>query len=323
MNPLVFWNELAERPLAATTAEGNARMDRLVDAFAALRRAVPSAPAPRLRSHGPLDSTPLCDGHTVADWQINADRTRRTLFLQLATSSPLLRSDDDADSWDRYGCSDCWAGGESAMGLRAAWAVDELAVSLDSDERWRHASIPAQVEILGDDGQSSRHTVVIRHMATLPDVEEHRGWLAERVRRSVADGRDLWDRRRALLPNLDLCQEVERQLGNLDAGSDQFRQVLVRLFRLDAVIAVWAQNDARPPVGPEFLPPFKCTPETPQTLKEEAIEHTATRPSGESHLFKWHVRFTPGAGRVFFDVDATSGRGVVGYVGFKKDDRLT
>jgi hypothetical protein len=323
MNPLVFWNELSERPLAATIADANERMNNLVDAIAALRRASPGTPAPCLRSHRPLDGTILCDGHTVAEWQIKAERTRRSFYLQLATRSPLLSSDDVADSWNRYGCSDCWAGDESALGLRAAWAVDELAVSLDSHERWRRASLPVEIEILGDEGESSRHTAVIRHLVTFRHVQEHADWLAERVRRSVVDGRDLWERRRALLPNLDLCREVERQLGTLDAGSDQFRQVLVRLFRLDAVIAAWAQDEPRKSVNPEFLPPFKCTPETPQTLKEEEAEHTATRPSGEHHLFKWHVRFTPGAGRLFFDVDAVTGRGIVGYIGVKKGDRLT
>jgi hypothetical protein len=322
MNPLIFWNELSELPLAENVTDGNARMNRLVDALAALRRAVPGAPAPRLRSHEPLHASPLAPGYTVADWQTRADETRRRLFLQLATSSPLLRHDDGNRPMDRYGCADCWIDDASAKGLRAAWAVDELAVSLESDLRWEGPVVAADLEFIDDDGEPSRSPVEIRHLANVGHVTVHATWLAERIRRSVVDGDDLWARRGVLLPNVEFCKEVERQLARLDAGSDQFRQVVARLFRLDTTIAEWARTEVRRTIDKDFLP-YKCTPETPQTLKEEADDHTATRSDGTKHLFKWHVRFTPGEGRLFFDVDPKLGRGVVGYIGIKKGGRLT
>lgn len=319
MNLLVFWNELAEQPIAADRHEARQRMNGLVDAMGALRRVLPASLPPRLRSHAPLDGVELAEGYTVASWRIEADQARRLLFLQFATSSPLLRrTEDPAEALDRHGCADCWHEGALAEGLRAAWATGEVAVSLDTHEHWRRPHINIEVEILDDKGALVRRRDVVRHLSAAPHVEAHRPWLKERQRLTARDGRDLWDRRAELFPHLDFCHEVQRQLGALDAGSLELANVVRRLIDLDEAFGQWDGT----PIHPNFVP-SKCTPETPQTLAEEAAEHTATRPDGRSQLFRWHLRFTPGAGRIFFDGDPASRRGLLGYVGIKKGGKLT
>lgn len=318
MNLLVFWNELAEQPPAVDRLAARVRMNTLVDALAALRRAQPATP-PRLRSYVPLHGVELADGYTVANWQIEADPTRRLFFLQLAASSPLLRSTDDpADILDRYGCSDCRHQGVPAAGLRAAWAADDLAVSLESNAIWRHPSLNVDVDVLDESGQIERRTDVVRHLSQSLHVGMHQSWLKERQLHEVKDGHDLWDRRADLFPNLYFCRELQQQLRSFDPGSDELRNVVRRLVEMDAAFARW---DGLPLHG-AFLP-SKCTPETPQTLKEEAEDHTGTLPDGQARVFSWHVRFTPGQGRIFFDGDAAQRRGVVGYVGIKKGGKLT
>jgi hypothetical protein len=255
----------------------------------------------------------------VSRWRRDADATRRLLFLQIAASAPLLRADEDrAESLDRYGCADCWYDGARGTGLRAAWASGEIAVSLDTHERWRQPELHVDVEVLDERGAVVKHAAVVRHLVTAAQVEVHRPWLKERQLRDVRDGRDVWERRRELFPSVDFCREVERQLSSFDAGSDALRNILRRLLELDAAFARWTGT----PLEADFLL-SKCSPETPQTLAEEAQDHTATRADGHRKLFKWHARFTPGAGRIFFDGDAVSGRGLVGYVGVKKDGKLT
>lgn len=319
MNPLVFWNELAERPLAQDEREARQRMDGLVDALAALRRAHPSSAAPRIRTSVPLHGVYLSENYTIAKWSIDAERTRRLFFLQLATSAPLLREPDDpTDAVHRYGCSECWYCGESGRGLRAAWAADELSISLESHERWKRPLLEVELDVLDEDRAIERQPGVVRHVSTAAHVEMHRQWLETRAKQSVADGRDLWARRKALLPHLVFCKEVQKQLARLDGGSPELRSVTSRLFELNERFARW---DGRP-IHPDFLP-SKCTPETPHTLREEVDTHTATLPDGMTLVFSWHVRFTPRGGRIFFDGDSISRTGIVGYVGIKKDGKLT
>lgn len=319
MNTLVFWNELAERPLASDRRTARERMDALVDVLAALQREVRGMARPRIRCAVPLDGVQLADDYTVAKWRLDTDQARRLLFLQMMTSSPLLRAaEDPAEAMHAYGCADCWHGEDRAQGLRAAWAAGELSVSLDSHSRWRDPFLNVELEVLGEDDELERRTERVRHLAVVSHVHAHRDWLANRRIGTISDGRALWDQRREVLPNLEFCNEVEKQLVRLDAGSPELRNVLNRLCEMDEQFARWDGS----PIHPSFLP-SKCSPETQQTLKEEAADHTATRRDGRAHLFSWHVRFTPGGGRIFFDGDPTSRTGLVGYVGFKKDGRLT
>lgn len=322
MNPLVFWNELSEQPVATSKESGKERMDTVVDTLAALRMATIGFPAPRLRSHTNLHGTFLAENYTIADWQVTADKDRRQLFLHLQTSSPLLRTLEGPEALARFGCAECHVGEATALGLRAAWAFGELSISLDSDDPWRKPWIDAQIDILEDSGVMLRQPGSIRHLAYIHHIDEHKDWLEKRVLESVADGRDLWERRLILFPSLDFCTEVERQLRSFDAGSHHLRNIIDRLFALERAATARARDALRAPIGPDFLP-YKCTPETPQTLKDEAADHTATLPNGHPHLFKWHIRFTPGGGRLFFDIDESTGRGMVGYIGLKKNDRLT
>jgi hypothetical protein len=62
VNPLVFWNELAEVPVAKDRFAALARMNSFVDGLAALRRVLPNSPGPRLRASTPLDEVELAEG---------------------------------------------------------------------------------------------------------------------------------------------------------------------------------------------------------------------------------------------------------------------
>lgn len=204
-----------------------------------------------------------------------------------------------------------------AEGLRAAWATGELGVSLCTGDVWLRPVIAVEVDVLGDEGIERQRGEVL-HFARHDDLEHHRPWLEARARRSFADGRDLWDRRAESFPHLEFCREVEKQLARLHGSSAELGQIVRRLYELDQAFASWDRR----PIHKSFAP-SKCTPETPQTLEEEADDHTATRASGARSLFSWHVRFTPAQGRIFFDGDPDAGRGIIGYIGIKKGGRLT
>lgn len=319
MNLVVAWNELAERPLAPNPAAARERMNRLVDTLAKLRTGVGRlGPRPTLRCAEDFYNRDLATDYTVARWQSDTDRDRLKLFRLFATASPfLLKSSEGGDVREQY-VSEATCGGDRAEGLHSAWLWNGIAVSLASDGRWDATSIAIEVATMDDAGALSSVAERVRHASSPAHVSAHDPWFEEQARLSVADASDLWSRRDALFPNLEFCGQVEAKLRTFDAGSPQFRQIMVKLFALDRAFRDWD----RTPIHPDFGPGL-CTPETPQTLKDERDDHTATRTTGEEVLFSWHLRFTPDAGRIFFAGDPALGRGIIGYIGRKKDGRLT
>ena len=319
MNLVMVWNELSEQPHAEDRASAKRRMDQLVDTLGKLRIGVGRlAPRPILRCRADFFNREIADGYTIARWLLEADRDRRVVFGSFATASPvLLTPAEGGEGRDQY-ASEATQEGEPAEGLHSAWLWDGVAVSLASGERWNTSMVAIDVDTMDSAGVVSRVIENVRHASRPGHVTAHDPWFEEQARRSVADANDLWSRRADLFPNLEICRQVEAKLKAFDAGSPQFRQVMVKLFALDRAFRDWD----RTPIHPDFVA-GKCTPESPQTLREERDDHTATRPSGEDVVFSWHLRFTPDAGRIFFEGDSVSGLGIIGYVGLKKDDKLT
>lgn len=314
MNLVLAWNELAETSRAPNKLIARMRMDGFVDTFAALRARVSRYVAkPVLRCRTPLDEVELAVDYRIANWRNDTDRTRRMLFLALATASPFLLSAEEGGSSDQFGSEAMYAG-IRAEGLHSAWVWSGLGLSLASEPCWDVAHLQVEINQLDP---ASVFAASVRHASTPGHVLEHEHWLESQARESVSSADDLWLRRDQLFPHLDFCPEVEKTLLTFDAGSPHLRQILLRLFELERAFASWNRS----PVHPAFVT-SKCTPETPQTLLEEANDHTAVCPSGEQRLFSWHVRFTPGAGRIFFDGDTNTGRGLVGIIVRKKGAKL-
>ena len=315
MNLFLAWNELAERPLAADRRTALARMNQWVDTLGALQLRI--RPRPRLRCGRAIDNVELAVGYPVAMWRVDADQRRRLLFLQLVTASPVLPKPGEGGNYEQYG-SEATHRGVRAEGLHGAWVWGGVALSLASEECWNAPNIEIEVEQLDGSGQVSRGAASVRHASAPEHVRAHVPWFEEQARQTIDGAEDLWARRAELFPHLEWCKESEGQLCGFDSGSPHFRQIVFRLFELERAFAEWAGT----PIHPDFVP-SKCTPETPQTLEEEEADHTATRSSGEKRVFSWHVRFTPDAGRIFFDGDAGRRVGLIGYVGLKKGGRLT
>ncbi len=321
MNVLVTFNELSEVPLARDKREAVARVNQLVDSLAAIRRSSSRRLRPVLRCPRAFDELEIAPEYRVAHWRVDADRDRRLLFAQWAAATPALLPVEEGGPSDPFRTeatlSDSSAATpRSAIGLHAAWAQDGIAVSLASSAAWASPEVLVDIHTIEDDGIAETRELV-RHVSEPAHVATHTGYLTE-LEGAPAGPAELWARRADLYPTLEFCPQVERQLLRFDAGSQHFQQILGRLRELERAFATWG----RTPLNPQFVP-SKCTPETPQTLREEAASHTASRQDGSSMLFSWHVRFTPAQGRIFFEGDPAIGRGVVGYIGLKKGGLLT
>lgn len=89
-----------------------------------------------------------------------------------------------------------------------------------------------------------------------------------------------------------------------------FRQVMKRLFELEEYCQSWTGG----PFNKNALG-SKATPENESRLRDFAEQLNIRCPDGQSRLFSWHLRMTPGPWRLHFSEDLGPGRIIVGYIG--------
>lgn len=238
--------------------------------------------------------------HWLNDHEVPLEQ--RQHLLSMVTRSAALVDDQSEDAECRYSA-------ERAIGLTNAWSNGGMAVSLASASPWDTPWLSVELHQLRSSGDIETRNESLRHASLPSHVHEHAEWIRELYRVAVRDGRDLWDKRAVVCPNLEFCTEIRRDLAAFKRGDPALAQILKRLKEMDEFFAGWDGA----PIAPSSLPSC-CTPESGETLKAYENAHTFTRASGERRVFSWHVRFTPGAGRIFFDGDAKARKGIVGCI---------
>jgi hypothetical protein len=286
-------------------------MDRFIDMLRRVQQSVNSA-RPILRFQRRIDDVEIGPSYPVARWLNDGEvsREQRQFVLSLDTRAQLFPKEGESSATvnpeDRI---DCFYGDREALALSAARLVDGLPVSFFSDPCWDTAWLTVTMHSLDANANIVVAADAVRHASASEHIDVHAKWLQELTRIAVRDGRDLWDKRKELFPALELCTEVRGQLAGFKSGDPALRQIVKRLMQMQAFFVNWQGA----PIGPDSLP-TKCTPESGETMKKYANEHTFTRPGGQRVTFSWHVRFTPDPGRIFFDGDAATRKGLVGCI---------
>ena len=313
MNFLLFLNELSEVPAAPSVAEGRRRMSRFVETILKARQYVNST-RPVLRLGRNIDEIELAHQYPVARWRNDSEvsKEQRVFLKALASSIPLVPLKTEAlEGVDPEDRCDCLYEGTLVQAFSAAYLLDGMPVSLDSASRWDAEWIQVKTHTLDGMANVVETDVLLRHASRPDHVIAHEDWLKRIDRLSVRDGRDLWDRRQELFPNLEFCREVRGQLSVFKSGEPALAQVFRRLAELQEVFAAW--SGVEPLTQSAFK--SKCTAESEPTLAKYKDEHSFTRADGSRPVFSWHVRFTPEPGRIFFLPDAAVRKGVVGFIG--------
>lgn len=111
---------------------------------------------------------------------------------------------------------------------------------------------------------------------------------------TIESGVILWSKREEIFPNLIFCKNVCKMIEDLKSTMPNFIQIVEQLWKLDRYAAHR---------GHQFVPdalPIKGSPESTTRLRDFSKVLTWECPDGVTRLFSWHVRFTPGAGRIHF-----------------------
>ncbi|MFL6337059.1 MAG: hypothetical protein ACJ754_27475 [Pyrinomonadaceae bacterium] len=306
----MVFNELSMQTPAEDILTARDRMSGLI---ATMSSATRQGIRRSLRVHHGFHNALLAPNYPLARWRNDpeVDREARRFLTTLATKVPFLQDLTSTEIEEKHERSECKFGGVIAEGLGIAHLLEALAISLKSEERWDTSELLLQFELLDEDGLHEE-TINIVHASAEAHVLEHTPWINNRIRTGIRDGADLWDRRRELFPSLILCDDVSEQVQFLVAGNESLRQILKRLLELEDYSSNW--NDGS--FDPATLP-SKATPESLPTLQKYGDAHTFICPDGIQRIFSWHVRFTPGPGRIYFFPDSATHTLIVGYIGRK------
>lgn len=252
-----------------------------------------------------IETTPLCAGYMIQAWlnDSSVDQVARQFWLQLATKNSYLE-DVAADSL----AMEAELNGRGSLASVVCFLRSGLLVSFDSDPHWETTQLRVEMCELTEEGEIASFEVALPHAATLPAVSSHAGLLV-RSRPLPCDGMDLWSNRADFFPYLEFCDRVEEQIDGWGGRDPRFVQVVKKLRELDDYF------ESADVFSPAAL--RNCSPESEGTLSAFRTEHTFQTPSGSSELFSWHVRYTPGAGRIFFLPQCNRRRAIIGHLGEK------
>lgn len=303
----LFLNELSFSPLAANERDANSRMEIFVRAVTAANTAAGSQLP--LRAPATFSDLEIAPDYRLSRWRNSADVSRdiRQYFNRRVTQFPLFRSQADQDN--AMGIEAKY-GGQTASGLLAAYLNDGLVVSLDTDPRWDTSYLDAEISELDEQLGITCRSERCRHFSTKGHIDlHHRPWIRERA----ASQDDIWAWC-GRLQSLDFCERVERQLRNFGANSPKLRQIRIRLQRLDDWWTRCCAERSDPFTG-QYPAPRTLTTESEPTLRRFGAERTFQCPDGNQRVFKWHIRFTPGDGRIYFHLPDGHEKIIIGHVG--------
>lgn len=257
--------------------------------------------------------------YSIYNWfgDNRADEDLRTLLKSVLGTLPYIEELLDEHQAATDSPLNCTISGVRCIGLALASEriFDTICFSMDYP-KWQHSVYSIDVEVIFEDEHGNVVSRVeksaTKHVSCLAHVHEHRNFIIEKITSTIESGRQLWENREALFPNLDFCENVRGQLAIYTANTMGFQTIISRLFDLQNV----ASGLNGEPITPEHFPTL-TTPESDSRIKKFGAQLTFRSPDRLERLFAWHSRFTPGAGRIHFVALEDQNKIIIGYIGPK------
>lgn len=306
----IVLNELSLRTPAENVQTARQLMSNLITTA---RTAAELGVNPTLRTHSEFYATVLAPHYSLSDWLVdrNVDR-EESRFILLSTKTPFLADIQNSELETRNLLSDFYHDGESSQGLKIAYLLESLALSIQSEPRWESSCLVLEATWLDDEDNLNSEIITVFHASKVEHLQEHTAWIQNRLKTGVRNGLDLWNRRDELFPSLEFCENVSQQIQSLSPSNPMLRQIVKRLFELEDYCRSWTSGA----FNPDNLP-SKATPESETRLQQFRQQLTLRCPDGEKRIFSLHVRMTPGAWRLHFSVELGPGKIIIGYIGSK------
>lgn len=264
-----------------------------------------------LRTREDFYSILLAPEYSIAYWynDNSVDKEQKRFFYSISTKIPLLAGLENTEYADFERLSDFTFEGENAPGLGIAYLIEALAISILSSEKWNKSNLIIQL-IRFEEKSLIERDVFVNHASKTEHIDNLSDWINGRLKDNIIDIKDLWIRRYELFPSLIFCDSVEDQISNIFPNNPIFHQIKNRLFEMQSFCDQWSKG----PLIVKNLPGL-ATPESQATLERFAAERMFRCPDGETRIFSWHVKLTPGAWRIHFFPIENIRKIIIGYIG--------
>lgn len=254
--------------------------------------------------------------YRFSDWLHDPliDRDTRRLFLTKVSKSPFIETLLAEKNGDTQLLHEFKYKDQNAVGLGAAYLFDSLALSFNNSDEWDTHIIKLSItEYCAEEEKLIQKIGEVKHSSRIDHLDLLEKWIAARKELDITDGRILWLKQREIFPYLVFCESTKKQLVDLLPGQPEFPAIIKRLSELDKYCSRWTTGA----FTSESYHFSKATPESDSRLTKYKDELTILCPDGSRRLFSWHVRYTPGGGRVHFFPDSAKKIIYVGYIGSK------
>ncbi|MBX4263765.1 hypothetical protein [Clostridium estertheticum] len=308
-------NELSAVFPAYTKAIGKERIVNFLDTYKKMKNIIKNDSVILDKEY---NSIKLANHYTIYDWRADStvdEETKRLFRSFINKATPVDKINFNENKFDlnnsEFKCED-----EQALGCLIAYETDNVVISFLSNEYWINEIIEGQYLSLDENFEYDEpQKVCVQNVSNEKNISiferNNYGILNFQEQFKIVSGRDLWNKREELFPNLIFCESVKNQLLN-DTQLCHISQILKKLLILEKYFEAYDGNFDKDAI------PIKTTPESQATLERYETDHKFRTSDNKELIFSWHVRFTGNyAGRIFFYPDNTTNKSYIGHIGKK------
>lgn len=314
------FNELAVAPTYRDHAITKYDANQWLEQFSLLLYRAGQMNLAGLRTYAHPHEIELVAGYTLQEWfndrQFSSDlRLRLQTIFQSLSRLPEFPENQQGNPLLEYRHD-----GALAYGLGAAHLLESIAISpATGHPTWQtdHLAL-AITEIEEDNGALSSKTGVVLHMSEEQHLTAHIGWILERLKTSVPNGKALSKKTKVWYPHLVFCKDVEAQLKQLAGGTPLFRRIINRLFELENYCREWSDGS----FIVQKLP--NSSTESESTMQQYGHLRVFVCPDGEKRTFDYHLKGLPDHWRIhiwpdeqgiFREANDPARKILIGYIG--------
>ena len=236
----VVFNELSLEPCNQQKNQhlANEQMTQLVDVLRELKEMPDEKPSlfPMglcFRSEIAWDGVLLADGYSFSDWKSKADRTEVDFFLSLATRTPIYDEQAERENHELFFLQrQAFFEEKEARGLCAAFSLNGIAVSLDTEEKWRRSRLEIVIQKIKEDGELEEQQESIHHAADTEHLNKLKQIFLAQTLPPSETGQELAEKIGVYFSMLIFGQDCLDQIEQIGGGK-VFSQIFHRLQALN------------------------------------------------------------------------------------------
>lgn len=263
----------------------------------------------------------LANGYFWQDWhgknQSGENKDLIRAFRSIATKQPFFSAEDMRDGADLLDVSLDDDSSLSAL-CAAAWHEAPL-TSMPTRPPWLSSPLQLKVESLDAAGKILTRQLDVLNFYSLESFEKEVAALLEQRNLRLNSGRQIWEKRKTLFPNLTFCGKAQEQLNGWSASNTVLNQVLESLTFLNTFCEKLADGtydcysaEALREIGLNH----RVSGESETVMKNPQLrkQRKFWLPEGREKIFENHVKLTNGY-RIHFYPENGENHIYIGYIG--------